>query len=82
LDSIRGPIGCDWKLTGRHFEMDVTIPANTAADVYVPAAKADDVLLNGDVAALSDSVSIGEFKDGCVVFRVGGGHYRFETGKR
>jgi alpha-L-rhamnosidase len=82
LDSIRGPISCDWKQTGGKFDLNVTIPGNTTADVYVPAKSTDDVTLNGDSASMSDGVSIGGMKDGCVIFRVGSGKYHFEIGKK
>ena len=82
LDSIRGKIACDWKKTGRHFDMSVTIPGNTTADVLIPAAGADEVMVNGSEALLTDGITTGENRDGCVVFRVGSGHYRFETGTK
>ena len=36
-DSVRGRISCSWHLTGKSFHMEVEIPANTTATVWVPA---------------------------------------------
>src|SRR5205809_7584274 len=37
-DSIHGRISCAWKRSKEKFELDVSIPANTSATVYLPAA--------------------------------------------
>src|SRR6267378_1447033 len=37
-DSIHGRISSSWKRAKDHFELDVSIPANTSATVYLPAA--------------------------------------------
>ena len=37
-DSIRGRITSDWKIEGDRFLVDVHIPANTTATVFIPAA--------------------------------------------
>jgi alpha-L-rhamnosidase len=36
LDSIHGLIGSDWKLAGNVFTLNVTVPVNTTAVVYLP----------------------------------------------
>ncbi len=40
-DSINGRIASAWKLDGGVFTLDVTIPANTTASVFLPNATAD-----------------------------------------
>ena len=42
-DSIHGRIVSDWKLENGQFVYHVTVPANTTATVYVPAASAEQV---------------------------------------
>jgi alpha-L-rhamnosidase len=39
-DSMYGRIVSNWKLDGDKFAMNITIPANTTATVYVPNSKA------------------------------------------
>ena len=36
LDSIHGSIVSDWKLAGGTFTLNVTVPVNTTATVYLP----------------------------------------------
>lgn len=35
-DSIRGKIACSWKIEGGRIALDVTVPANTTATIWVP----------------------------------------------
>ncbi|HTQ12048.1 MAG TPA: family 78 glycoside hydrolase catalytic domain [Fimbriimonadaceae bacterium] len=36
-DSIRGPIACSWKIENGKFSMDLDVPANCTARVFMPA---------------------------------------------
>ena len=54
--SIRGPIASSWKLKDGELTLDVTIPANTTATVYVPAARRDAVQESGKPAAKAEGV--------------------------
>ena len=42
-NSIRGSIVSRWKLDGDQFRLEITIPGNTTATVYVPAKAIDDL---------------------------------------
>jgi alpha-L-rhamnosidase len=77
--SIRGPIESSWKLAGGKFSLEVAVPPNCTADVYVPAKEADEVTEGGDVAGMDEGVSLDRMEDGCAVFRIGSGHYKFEV---
>ena len=48
-ESAYGPIKTHWAVDGNRFTLAVTIPANTTATVYVPAAK-DSEIMEGDRA--------------------------------
>ncbi len=76
-DSIRGKIETRWRLEGDDLRLEVTIPANTTAFVYVPAAKAEDVSESGRPAAESPGVRFLRLEDGSAVFEVGSGNYAF-----
>ena len=45
--SIHGKIATQWKRTGDQFELNVTIPANTTATVFLPAKDAASITENG-----------------------------------
>jgi alpha-L-rhamnosidase len=55
-DSIHGRIESNWKQTKNNFELEVKIPANTTATVYLPADSADKITEGGK--PLSDVVGV------------------------
>jgi alpha-L-rhamnosidase len=75
--SVRGPVVSSWKREDQRFLLDLTLPANTTAAVFVPARSADDVQEGGGAAARAPGVTLMRFEDGRAVFRVGSGSYRF-----
>ncbi len=42
-NSVSGRIESNWKRDGNHFEWDITIPANTEAEVWVPTKKGYEI---------------------------------------
>ena len=75
--SINGKIVSDWKIKGDTFTLNVTIPANTTATVYVPAGDIEGVTEGGKPAAKAEAVSVLRMEDDTAVFAVGSGNYRF-----
>lgn len=45
-DSVRGWISCSWKVTGPRFHMEVTVPPNTSATIFVPTKAGAGVRLS------------------------------------
>ncbi len=78
-DSIHGRIVSNWKREGQKLKMDVTIPANTTATVYVPAKDVDAVTESGKPANSAAGVKFLWFDTGVAVFEVGGGNYQFHS---
>jgi alpha-L-rhamnosidase len=56
-DSIQGPISNAWTYTGSTFNMNVTIPPNTTAQIYVPTTNASAITESGVPAASSPSLA-------------------------
>jgi alpha-L-rhamnosidase len=77
-DSIRGRIETSWRTRGQRFELDVTVPGNTTATVYVPTQRANSATEGGQLASSADGVRYLGHEAGCDVFRVGGGTYQFQ----
>ena len=75
--SIHGLIASRWQRTGQKLTLDVTIPANTTATVYVPAREAASVTESGRPASEAAGVSRIGARPGYVLFAVGSGSYRF-----
>jgi len=72
-----GPIISNWKRAGNQLTMDVTIPANTTAEVYVPAANANTITESGKPAAQAKGVKFLRAEKDTVVFAVESGRYEF-----
>lgn len=85
FESPYGRISSQWKLEDGMLRMDLSIPANTTATVYVPVGAAAEkkaareVLESGIPAVASKGVRLVTVKDGYVVFEVGSGEYHFST---
>jgi alpha-L-rhamnosidase len=76
-DSIRGTIISDWQLAGGEFRLNVTIPANTTARVYIPTADAARITESGKPLADNALIRQAKTEDGHIVLRVGSGSYSF-----
>jgi len=78
-NSIRGKIVSDWKRDGGKFTLKVSIPANTMATVYVPAASLNSVgegSLNWP-AIKAKGVNSFRFENGRAILEIGSGDYTF-----
>lgn len=76
-ESIHGPIVSEWRITPERFELNVQIPANTQATVYIPAVSAARVMESGKPLRQAEGVSYVKTVRGRVVCEVGAGTYAF-----
>lgn len=77
--SMRGTIISDWRRGGGNFQLNLTIPGNVTATVWIPATKKDRVTENGKPAAMADGVRLVRELEEQKVFTVGSGHFVFEV---
>lgn len=78
-DSIHGRIVSSWRRDGGKLSLEVTIPANTSATLYVPAKNAAAVTESGKPANQSPGVRFLRHENGAAMFEVGGGTYQFSS---
>lgn len=78
-DSIRGRIVSQWSRGQDGFRLEVTIPANTTATIYVPAEDKASVQENGRGIAQISGGKFLRFEGGYAVFAVGSGQYVFTS---
>ncbi|MBO3840878.1 MAG: family 78 glycoside hydrolase catalytic domain [Candidatus Brockarchaeota archaeon] len=76
-ESIRGTVSVDWWFSGDAFHLQLVIPANTSALVYVPTSEPERVMESGKPAEKSECVKLIGIREGCVVYRVLSGSYSF-----
>jgi alpha-L-rhamnosidase len=79
--SAYGPIKTHWAVDENRFTLSVTIPANTTATVYVPAAKGSEIMEGDRPVNQSPGVEFVRWENGAGIFRVGSGEYVFATSR-
>ena len=76
---LYGTIQSAWKIEKNQFILDITIPANTSADVYIPAESQMEVAEGKSKAVHAKGVDFKRMEDGRAVFAVASGRYRFQS---
>jgi alpha-L-rhamnosidase len=81
LETYYGRIASHWKHEGGHLILDVTIPINTTATVYIPAPEAGETTITeGDrpLSAHPEIRLIGR-GNGYAIVEIGSGNYHFQN---
>lgn len=78
-DSPFGRIVSDWKREGGVLTMNVIIPVNTSATVYVPTREAASVKESGQPATQMKGGKFLRMESGAAVFEVTSGAYQFQS---
>ncbi|BDI28381.1 hydrolase [Capsulimonas corticalis] len=76
-DSVQGRIISAWKRDGATLTLDVTIPPNTTATVYLPTRDRASVRENGKAVSKAKGVQFLRNEDGVGVYQIESGHYTF-----
>jgi len=74
-----GKVSSHWKLDGGNVLLDVEIPANTTATIYIPANNGSMVTENGKPIASEPDIKLADPVPGYVVVNVGSGIYHFSA---
>ncbi|MBE0655034.1 MAG: family 78 glycoside hydrolase catalytic domain [Bacteroidales bacterium] len=81
LNTVKGLVKVAWRKNSSRLNMNVSIPANTTAIVYLPAKTAKAVTENGRAISKLRELEILKEDNGYVALRAGSGNYRFEIKK-
>jgi alpha-L-rhamnosidase len=76
LQTYYGLLSSGWKIENDKLLLDVEIPANTTATVYIPAKNADAITESGK--SLTQPATA---EDGYVIVKIGSGQYHFVINK-
>jgi hypothetical protein len=79
IETERGVVRSRWELTGEVLQMEIAIPANCSATVYVLAEDAEGVTEGGMPANTAEGVEFGQMEGRHAVFEVGSGKYIFRS---
>ena len=74
-----GKISSHWKIDSTKFSLDVEIPANTTATVYIPVKDNNAVLENGVAINLSKDIKVEVVEGGYLALDIGSGSYHFSN---
>jgi alpha-L-rhamnosidase len=78
-DSPYGRIESAWSVSDGVLTYTATVPANTTAQLYLPAQSAKSVTEGGTSASKVSGVKFLRFENGKVVYQLQSGHYSFRT---
>lgn len=76
-DSMYGRINSAWKVNDGVLTYAATVPANTNATLYIPAASASAVTEGGKPAAEAEGVSFVKYEAGKAIYKLKSGSYEF-----
>jgi alpha-L-rhamnosidase len=78
-DSIEGHIASAWQFTNNMLTLNVTIPANTTAEIHVPTTNAATITESGVPATNSPGVTYIGVSNSAAIYTVGSGNYLFSS---
>ncbi len=81
LDTYYGQLSSSWKVNGDKLVMNVEIPANTTATVYIPADDPEAILEGGLPLKQVKEIQVIGSEDGYLVVKLGSGRYSFSRGE-
>ncbi len=77
--SIHGMIKSSWKKDGKNFSWDISIPANTSAIIYVPAASQKDVSDVLTTGSADSDLKFLRMEAGRAAYQINSGSYSFKS---
>jgi alpha-L-rhamnosidase len=76
-ESVYGQISSSWKREGENLTLNITVPPNTTALVYVPADKVEKITESAKPVIRAEGVRFIRKEDGTAVFELKSGIYSF-----
>jgi alpha-L-rhamnosidase len=70
-ESVRGKISSEWKKDQNEFKLNISIPANTSAEVWLPATDKQTITEAGK------SINGIRYENGYAIVNIGSGNYSF-----
>ena len=78
-ETVKGRVHVRWQRHGGTLELQVSVPVNTTALVYVPVASRQAVTEGGQALENAKGVTVVGMEGAAAVLRVGSGDYRFTS---
>jgi alpha-L-rhamnosidase len=81
LDTYYGKVSCHWKVEDSQVVYDIEIPANTSADIFLPATSNSMIEESGKPLNSSIEMQIANPENGLIKITVGSGKYHYVVKK-
>lgn len=75
--SISGRIESAWAFKENGLSIEIAVPVNVQAEIYIPANSVDKILESGKPVKLAEHVEFARMENGYVIFNCGSGQYSF-----
>ncbi|MBC6491844.1 family 78 glycoside hydrolase catalytic domain [Flavihumibacter stibioxidans] len=82
LKTYYGLVKSGWKLEGNKLLMNLTIPVNTRATVYIPAEQADSIRENGVLISGVKDIKLAGRNGDYIQLELGAGEYHFSADRK
>ncbi len=79
LNTVYGELSSAWKIENEILTLDVNIPANTSATIYVPIKDSDEIMEGGKPLSASKDITVAGNDNGYIILKTGSGKYSFST---
>lgn len=77
LDTYYGKASSGWEVKDGKTYYNIDIPANTKADIYLPADNVSDITENSQALTSDKDITVGSGENGYVLIKAGSGSYHF-----
>jgi alpha-L-rhamnosidase len=77
LETYYGKLSSRWKVENGQVNYEIEIPANTTADIFLPAADGTNIQEGGKTLGGQNDIKVGTPENGVVKISVGSGKYSF-----
>ena len=74
-----GLIKSHWKISGNRFYLDINIPANTTAIVFIPSRKNSKILEGNKKVNKVKGIVFHKWENGRAVYKIGSGNFHFSS---
>ena len=79
LQTYYGTLSSGWRIENEKLMLDVEIPVNTTATVYIPAKNSSSVFESDKMLSTIKDIQVTGIKNGYMVAKIGSGKYHFEV---
>ena len=75
--SIHGEIKISWSIENNQFKLNISVPVNTTATVYVPSKNPSSIMIDDENYTAFDEINLIRLEKDSGVFMLGSGTYEF-----